>query len=309
MSRLHKAAVIGAGAIGARLDKPGTSTPMTHAGGFRAAGYDLVALVDPATDVAELAQSWGCAGYRDFDAMMCDQKPEVLSLAVPTTERADLLTRALAYRPRVVIAEKPLTSSLETSQRIVTAYREAGVPLVVNYTRRFVPAWRDLIGSHPMSATIRYAKGLRHNGTHAFDLCRMLFGECATATGLASRSDYWTDDPTVSAFLSFERCEQVFLQALDERCFTLFEVDIFWQDRRIVVDQDGARLRRFVLKDNIGIPPGRRLVEIETEDTGTSLAMVNLMQHVRDVLAGARPWCSGDDAVAAERVAERLVAA
>jgi predicted dehydrogenase len=309
MSGQLRAAVVGAGAMGARLDMPGVAMPLTHAGGFRVAGFNLVALVDPAADVKSLAQTWGCAGYGDFDTMMREEKPDVISLAVPTTERADLLTRALVYRPRLVIAEKPLSASLALSQQIVAAYREAAIPLLVNYTRRFVPVWRSLIGSDAMSATIRYAKGVRHNGTHAFDLCRMLFGECTDAAALSKRDDYWPDDPTISAFLRFDRCEQVFLQALDERCFTLFEVDIFWPDRRIVVDQDGRRLRRFVLKENVGIPPGRRLVEIDSEDTGAASAMSNLMRHAQDVLAGAAPWCSGEDALAAERIADRLAVA
>ena len=125
--------------------------------------------------------------------------------------------------------------------RIVRTYPEAGIPLLVNYSRRFVPAWQRLSGSEAMSATIRYAKGIRHNGTHALDLCRMLFGEC-TPQPLARKFDFWPDDPSVSAFLRFERCPEVWLQALDERCFTLFEVDIV-SPERVVVDCDGRRLR------------------------------------------------------------------
>ena len=121
-----------------------------------------------------------------------------------------LLEQALSHRPRAVIAEKPLASSSAEGERIVGSYREAGVPLIVNYTRRFVPAWQQLRGREAMTATIRYAKGVRHNGTHAIDLCRMLFGECTDHKPLARKHDHWSDDPTVSAFLKFERCPEVF---------------------------------------------------------------------------------------------------
>jgi predicted dehydrogenase len=302
-----RAAVVGAGAIGSRLDAPDTIAPMTHAGGYRASGFSLVAFVD--TDEAALSQGagWGIAGYRDFDRMMEAERPDVLSLAVPSPARADLLRRALTYRPLAVVAEKPLTTSVRDAEDSVASYRSAGVPLLVNYSRRFIPAWRKLAGIEALSASIRYGKGIRHNGTHAIDLCRMLFGECRAIQALASRHDHWAEDPTVSAFLRFDRCGEVFLQGLDERCFTLFEVDIIAPEWRIVVDQDGHRLRRFELRDDAGIPPGRRLVEAAQEDTGAARAMLGLMRNLRDVLEGNEPWCSGEHALAAQRIAERLV--
>jgi predicted dehydrogenase len=303
-----RAAVIGAGLIGAQLDEPGAREPLTHAGGYQAAGFDLVAIADGAPAARDHAKRWDCAVYADFDEAMRLGRPDVVSLAVPTEQRAALLEQALAYRLRAVIAEKPLASSSAEGDRIVRSYRGRGIPLIVNYTRRFVPAWQEMRGREAMTATIRYAKGVRHNGTHAIDLCRMLFGECIGSTPLASKYDHWSDDPTVSAFLKFERCPEVFLQALDERCFTLFEADIVYPTARIIVDSDGRRLRPFELRDGVGIPPGRRLVETAARDTGAAFAMINLMRHVREVIDGAEPLCTGEDAVAAQKIAERLSA-
>ncbi len=303
-----RAAVIGAGAIGARLDAPGAATPLTHAGGYRAAGIALVAMVDIDDQALAAAGRWGCRPYRDVDAMMREEKPAVVSVATPTAVRAKLLRRLLPHRPRAVVAEKPLTASAAEAEDIAAAYRREGVPLIVNYTRRFVPAWRRLAQSAAMTATIRYAKGVRHNGTHAIDLCRMLFGECVAALPLAAKHDHWPDDPTISAFLRFERCPEVYLQALDERCFTLFEADIIAPSWRVVVDRDGRRLRRFAVQEDAGEPPGKRLMEAGEEDTGGDRAMLNLMRHLIDVLDGAVPWCGGDDAAAAQRIAERLAA-
>jgi len=303
-----RAAVVGAGLIGAQLDEPGTREPLTHAGAYQAAGFELVAIADSTPAARDRAKRWDCAVYADFDETMRLGRPDVVSLAVPTEQRAALLEQALAYRPRAVIAEKPLASSSAEGDRIVRAYRQKGIPLIVNYTRRFVPAWQEMRGRDAMTATIRYAKGARHNGTHAIDLCRMLFGECLDSKALASKYDHWSDDPTVSAFLTFERCPEVFLQALDERCFTLFEADIVYPTARIIVDSDGRRLRPFELRDGVGIPPGRRLVETAARDTGAAFAMINLMRHVREVIAGAEPLCAGEDAVAAQEIAERLSA-
>src|SRR5262249_7297581 len=132
--------------------------------------------------------------------------------------------------------------------------------------------------------------------------------ECLEATALSRKHDFWQDDATVSAFLRFERCPEVFLQSLDERCFTEFEVDITTADSRFVVNRDGRRIRRWELRDGVGIPPGKRLVEISDEDTGANAAMRNLMAHASDVAAGAAPLCSAADAIAAQRIAEQLSA-
>jgi predicted dehydrogenase len=301
-----RAAVIGAGAIGAQLDEPGAVAPLTHAGGYRASGFDLAAIVDLNADARDAARRWGCAIGADLGEMVQDKCPDVISVATPTAARSLLLDQVLKLGPRAVVAEKPLAETAAEGEAIVKAYRAAGVPLLVNYSRRFVPVWQNLHDCSAMSATIRYGKGTRHNGTHAIDLCRMIFGECLNAKPLARKHDHWSDDPTVSAFLSFERCPEVFLQGLDERAFTLFEVDIVASEWRLVVDSDGRRARRFKVHEDSGIPPGKRLLEVGTEDTGAASAMLNLMQNLRDVLDGAAPLCSGEDAVAAQRIAERL---
>jgi predicted dehydrogenase len=307
MTERLRAAVVGAGAIGASLDAGGSETPLTHAGGYVAAGCDLRALVDVSDSLGAEAAKWGAAAYRDFGAMMKEVRPEIISFAVPASVRATLMLQALEHHcVKTVIAEKPLAASLDEAIALVAAYQAKQVPLIVNYSRRFVPAWQGLIGTSAISATIRYAKGIKHNGTHAIDLCRMLFGECQSQSALSGKTDFWSDDPTVTAFLSFERCPEVILQGLDERCFTLFEADIIGPDYRVIVDQDGRRIRRFGLHLEAGIPPGRRLLQESEQDTGAGMAMRNLMQHALAVCQGERPFCSGEDAIASLQIATHL---
>lgn len=302
-----RAAVVGAGAIGSGLDHGVDDHPLTHAGGYLAAGCELLALVDPADTVEGEAAKWGTRAYRDFGAMMQACRPELLSFAVPASVRPDLMMQALAHDcVRVVIAEKPLATSLDEAVALVAAYRKKGIPFIVNYSRRFVPVWQSLKGMHAISATIKYAKGIAHNGTHAIDLCRMLFGECLEAHALSGKFDYWPDDPTVTAHLRFERCPDVLFQGLDERCFTLFEVDIVGAAYRVIVDQDGRRVRHFTLRSGVGVPPGRRLVLESEADSLGGQAMKNLIQHAIEVASGKTVLCSGDDAIAALEIAMRL---
>jgi len=302
-----RAAVVGAGAIGAALDVPGQPYPLTHAGGYQATGCNLVALVDTSDSVVQEAARWGAQPYRDFTRMLAECQPELISFAVPEAVRSDLMLQALICDSlRVVIAEKPLAPTPQGAQALVDAYRQRRVPLIVNYSRRFVPVWQELAGRPAMSATIKYAKGVAHNGSHAIDLCRMLFGDCLATRVLSKKHDFWSGDPTVTAHLTFSGCPDVILLGMDERCFTLFEVDIVGSDWRVVVDQDGRRARWFELQDRVGIPPGKRLVPVAERDSGGGEAMLRLIRHALAVATGAAVACTGEDALAALEIARQL---
>lgn len=304
-----RSAVIGAGAMGSVLDPGIVPTPLTHAGGMVLAGCDLCALVDPSDHVIEEAKKWNTQAFTDFSLMMHKHQPQLLSFAVGTEFRPSLMMAALDHDcVKAVIAEKPLAPSYQEAQSVMDAYAAKGIPLIINYSRRFVPIWQKLAGITAMSTVIKYAKGIKHNGTHAIDLCRMLFGECLNATALSGKTDFWPNDPTVTAHLAFERCPDVVFQGLDERCFTLFEVDIIGKDFRVIVDQDGRRVRRFTHQTHAGIPPGLRLVEQPPEQSFGELAMKNLIMHALDVIQGQPVLCSGQDAVIATAIADQLSA-
>ncbi|PNQ95170.1 hypothetical protein C1S70_30245 (plasmid) [Azospirillum argentinense] len=308
-----RAAVIGCGAIGCRMDRPNTLLPSTHAGGYRISpGFSLVALADTDDAARDAAAAWGCPVYADPLAMLAETRPDVVSLCLPVSAQVALLECLPRFGIRAVVAEKPLAGDAAEGERIRDLYRAAGIPLLVNFTRRFVGVYHDLARQLAgrdtvLAATIRYAKGARHNGSHAIDLTRLLFGEVLAAEPLGWQFDWWDDDPTVTAVLRTERCSEVILQGLDERCFTLFEVDVFSRTGRWIIDQDHRRLRRWEVRDGEGLPPGRRLVPVEQRAVPHESAMLTLMAHLHDVVhRGVEPLCGAREALAAQRWVDML---
>jgi len=65
-----RAAVVGAGSIGAGMDRPDAPVPLTHAGGYAATGFSLVAFVDTDPAARSHGKQWGCPVFADFDEMM-----------------------------------------------------------------------------------------------------------------------------------------------------------------------------------------------------------------------------------------------
>jgi len=116
--------------------------------------------------------------------------------------------------------------------------------LLVKSSRLFAPGIQALAAEMArrggvITASVRYAKGVRHNGTHALDLLALLFGPVIDARPLRRQPDWFQDDPSVSAVLRLQRCAEAYLLAHDERAFTLFEADILTDWGRIILGEDG----------------------------------------------------------------------
>lgn len=315
MSSPYKAAVIGGGMIGALMDDHAHSdAPQTHAGGFyNHKNFELVGICDAKPD--EKLGMWGCAIYDDLDALFRAQKPDVLSVAVPEAFQFEVMKDILRYQGvKAVIAEKPLATDVHKAREIVKAFEAAGVPLLVNYTRRYSPMFQALAkrfqngDEKVVSATIHYAKGLWHNGSHALDLARFLFGAHQEAKALDKIYDFYDSDPSRSAFLKFEYCPQFFLQALDERCYTLFEIDIFTEQARYIIHNDHRDMHVYEKRDHVGIPMGQRLVSLGVQKTDYEFCMSNLIENLNQVLsASTEPLCSGRTALQSLELTHDLV--
>lgn len=308
-----RAAVIGAGLMGALMDMPGLNLPCTYAGGFRHhPDFQLCALNDP-NPAAELS-AWGCPIYGDLETMLAAENLDVVSVAVSKTTQPDILEKLLASQVRLVIAEKPLSPSASVSLQLTEAYRQAGKSLLVNFSRRYSPLYQAMASrfrggeEKVLSATINYAKGLLHNGSHAIDLCLMLFGNLRRAVPLAAWDDAFADDPSLSVFLEFEQCRQLHLNALDQRVFTLFEVDIITDRGRYTINNDHRDLHLFTIEDHVGLPPGLRLVEKAVQSTDYDRSILNLLDNARDVLLGrAAPLCPAETAWKSQQLVEGLM--
>ncbi|BFR50071.1 Gfo/Idh/MocA family oxidoreductase [Nitratidesulfovibrio sp. HK-II] len=317
----YRAVIIGAGAIGSRLDAPEGSacgTRLTHAGGYRAhPAFTLEAIADADETSGRMESArWGTPFFGDPARMLADVQPDVVSICAPTAKHEELAALAIKSSARAIVCEKPLGPDLASSRRIASMAEAWGGVFLVNYTRRFVPFYASLArrirdGEELVqNVTVKYAKGVSHNGSHALDLSRFLFGEPLEVLALGRTSDFWEADPTVSAFMRFERCPQFFLQGQDERAFTFFEYDIVTREARYQVNEDGFTLNRYGIRhsphyrcDSLGIS-GR-------EDTGHGQAILNLLDHLRELLeANGRdappPRCGVRDALRAQEIAHEL---
>lgn len=128
-----KAAVIGVGYMG-----------RNHARIY--AGMDnveLVAVADASEDAAELAKRYKVPFYKDYKEMLEKEKPELLSIAVPTDMHKKVAIDAIEQGANVLL-EKPIAKNRAEAENILKAAKEKGVKLMIGHIERFNPAVREL---------------------------------------------------------------------------------------------------------------------------------------------------------------------
>ncbi len=311
----YQAVIVGAGRIVAGYDAPGDERILTHAHALasqpriRCAG-----LYDPDTARAEAAATkWGLRAARSVEELL-SIRPALVIIASPDEAHLECLEQALAARPRLVICEKPLTPSLVASERIVARYEREGVPLAINYQRRFDPVVAKLKRrlaagetGRTLAGCVLYSKGVLHNGSHAVDLLRHLLGEVREARGRRKVGDFTDADPSVAGTLRFDAAE-IEMIAVDERAYSTFEIDLLFERERIRFTHSGLEFERHAVRPDPMFPGYVQLTRVESGPTGLATALREMLLAEAAFLDGTAPLLNAArDALETQRACARLL--
>ena len=240
----YRAAVIGAGRIGLRLESdPVRRKPATHAGTWLKSGRtELVGLCDinPEMPAAAAGLAPGVATYSDPERMLKEQKPDIVSIATHQDTHIGLIRTALSHGARAIVCEKPISNDPAGAAAVVAEARSAGVALIINHARRFDPTFQKLareIAAGRIGEALQvsgyYVYGLVSTGTHLVDTIRMLLspvaGEVAWVAGwpMMPASFHPQGDPNVDGVLGFDSGLKATVQALNMKDYDFFEIDVF----------------------------------------------------------------------------------
>jgi predicted dehydrogenase len=128
-----KAAVIGAGAFGRH-----------HANKYRGLkGVELVAIADPSPEVRRTAPAnFGVRGVADWRELLGEV--DLVSVCSPATTHSTIV-RAFLNAGANVLVEKPIATSIEEADDLVTLAAKTGKVLTVGHQERFVFAHTGLL--------------------------------------------------------------------------------------------------------------------------------------------------------------------
>ena len=118
-------ALIGAGMIGKR-----------HLKAMREVDEaELVAIVDPQTEVKKLAEEWSVPFFSSSEEMLQALEPEGVIVCTPTEIHLEPVIASLEHGA-LVLVEKPITPSLEEAQKIISTSQQTSREVLVGHHRR-----------------------------------------------------------------------------------------------------------------------------------------------------------------------------
>lgn len=295
-----KVAIIGAGRIAGGYDEGREDGRiLSHAGAYRAhGGFEITACIDPNADRrAEFMTAWDIPiGYDDIEDWLSDEpRAEIVSLCTPDETHAPLLRRLSETPVHTIWAEKPLTTEPGEARALAQLLEQKGKAVAVNYLRRWDRSMERLRAEFVdgtagalQSAVAYYGKGLLHNGSHALDLLRFLFGPLhavAARRPLAEASS----DATLHCWLETADRRPIQLVGVDESHFTLFEMTIITTKGRIDINDSGfTLLRRTVESDQI-FDGYRRLGRADASETELGTAMLRAATNLHQAVTDGEP--------------------
>lgn len=129
-----KVAVIGVGSMGKNHARVYSELPEVN----------LVAVVDPEYNMAAMtAEKHNTRSYADYREMLRKEKPDAVSIAVPTAMHEEVGLAALDAGAHVLM-EKPIAATIEEGQRLIEKAYLVKKQLMVGHIVRFNPAIQAL---------------------------------------------------------------------------------------------------------------------------------------------------------------------
>jgi len=300
-----KVVIIGAGQIACGYDSITDLSILTHCHAIKKlVQFELIGIFDVNIDLLEsVSKKWNIKTFNDFDVLM-KESPDVVVIAVNNSFHEYYLEKLLQYNLKLVLCEKPLTNDSESGKKIIALYKNSTTNLAVCYQRRYdddINLIRDNFKSGNLgnfiNGVVIYSKGILHNGSHAIDILRYIFGEVKIATSFDYKIDYSIDDPTVSAFLQFNDA-RITLISSDEKFHSLFEIDLIFEKGRYRLYDSGFKIDIFNVIQDPFFKGYTSLNLVDSRNSTLNYALLNLWQGVSDFINNNIPLKStGEDAL------------
>lgn len=257
---MYKALVIGCGNIGALYDFENEEI-LTHAKALDNDSRFTFSVFDIDKSLAtKISQRYNCAIIEEINSHSL-QEFDCVSICTPTDTHYQYILQVMESGVGMILCEKPISYMEDELNKVSMKYEEAHSKILVNYMRRFQPAYKTLrerirkinITEHITNISIRYQRGFLNNCSHAFDTIEYLTGselelQNLSKSGLAN--DHFDNDPTVSFHASCNGVN-VDILGLTNVKFSHFEIDIYFQYHKISLRNSG------------------QIIEIHKADTGS----------------------------------------
>ena len=312
--------IVGCGNIAGCFDlgRPTNEFPYTHAGAYMRDGrFSLAACVEPDDERRKaFMEAWGAPrGFHSIEgALEAGCQFNVISICSPTSCHAHDLELVSRFKPKLVFCEKPVTTSVAETERLVTEYNKLNIPLAVNYTRRWDPDIAKLQADMQAgrwgqlrSVVGCYNKGILNNGSHMLDLLHLLVGPMEIVKVGKPIHDFFSDDPTVPVWLEGPQGVPMHLVCGHAGDYAIFELQLVFSHGVLTMEEGGMYWRERRALDSAIFKGYRMLGEGVRSAGGYPRAMLQAVDNIYFAIYQGDPLAStGASALDAQRICEQI---
>jgi predicted dehydrogenase len=307
----YTVAIIGTGQMAGAYDaekRPGEPGIYSHAGAYAAAGgFVMTTVCDTDAGRADaFVRRWGGHAAAGGIADILAGRHDVVSLCAPNPLHGRMLIDLLQARCcRAIFAEKPLALDRDEAARVCALSVQAGIPVVVNYQRRFDPVYAQLAErvrqGRVLAAHALYMKGVVHIGMTMLDALDSIFGQPASVLATARSWNADVQEFSYSFVLDYGR-HHVSVDAAEEDggayAYHVFDIDILFRDGRVLLNDISRQIETREVTDYDY--PGVRVLNDrapQRAEAGYRDSMLGAARYIASLLEGAphtinRPECS-----------------
>ena len=311
-----KAAIVGAGRIGAFFDTPQSKYILTHAHAYFAhPKFEIAAFADINFRKAKKAALiWGGRAYQNIDDLFRQEDIDVVSVCVPDGEHFSTLCNLKTKNFIGGVLEKPLTDSLPDSEHLLADPFFRRRKFLVNYHRRYISEFQAIkrkIDSGEYGKFIAgsgyYGKGLLHNASHLLDILFFWGFKVENFKVISSVKDFYPKDPSRIVALTLRHGGVFNLNVVSGKLYKIVEMDFCFEKARLRILDGGLEIEEYKVKDDpvfkgYKIPILRRRYKTKLA-RALYYTVDNLYYSIRE--RGA-PLCTMQDAYDVQKLCEEI---
>lgn len=312
--------IVGCGNIAGNFDKDRNLSDFayTHAGAYTLdSRFKMSVCIEPdESRRIEFMKKWNIQfGFSSINEMLnLDYQFDVISICSPTASHFHDIEIALQLNPKLIFCEKPITTILVDSEKLIAACKSANVMIAVNHTRRWDPSISELKAEilsgrrgQLRSVIGIYNKGILNNGSHMFDLLHFLFGSLSIVGVGKPVNDYINNDPSIPVLLESEQGVSIHLACAHSDDYADFQFQLIFSSGILTMEEGGLYWRDRRVVESSAFKGYRNIDDGVRHPGSYPYAMIKAIDNIyRSITKGDVLLSSGESALLAQRMCEKV---
>lgn len=320
---LIQAAVIGLGQSGIMLDlDPARDQIWTHCVGIDThKDFCLSSVVDHDKTRKEIVlnkinQKAKIAFFSNTQDMINKTEPVLVSICTPTKYHLETV-KQITKSPNLkyIFCEKPMGSSVEEAEAIISICKENEIVLATNYMRRWDKRYieiKEIIAKQKygklLAINANGATALFTSASHLIDLMCYFAGKVKEVSGVLQtnyiRNVHDTKDPGANAFFRFENGTTGHLKASSkDPQHYMFELDMLFEKGRVEIRNDGEKIIISEFRNN-NTSSGSDYLALKEEEKKT-ISNERMLDALTDIIGcklPTHPKSNGNNALEVQKI-------